>query len=72
MRLAFFGDVVGRSGRKGITDHLPALRRRLALDFVVAGEQMGEDPRDLGAGERDRFKNAAALAVRQRFNIVPA
>jgi 2',3'-cyclic-nucleotide 2'-phosphodiesterase len=35
MRLAFFGDVVGRSGRDGLTDHLPGLRRRLGLDFVV-------------------------------------
>ena len=35
MRIAFFGDVVGRSGRDGITDHLPELRRRLVLDFVV-------------------------------------
>ena len=35
MRIAFFGDVVGRSGRDGIADHLPELRRRLGLDFVV-------------------------------------
>jgi metallophosphoesterase (TIGR00282 family) len=35
MRLAFFGDVIGRSGRDGLAEHLPGLRRRLALDFVV-------------------------------------
>lgn len=35
MRLAFFGDVVGRSGRTALTTHLPNLRRRLSLDFVV-------------------------------------
>jgi metallophosphoesterase (TIGR00282 family) len=35
MNIAFFGDVVGRSGREGIADHLPGLRRRLALDFVI-------------------------------------
>ena len=35
MRLAFFGDVVGRSGRDGLADHLPGLKRRLGLDFVV-------------------------------------
>ena len=35
MRLAFFGDVVGRSGREGLSEHLPGLRRRLGLDFVV-------------------------------------
>ncbi len=35
MRFAFFGDVVGRSGRDGLADHLPALRRRLGLEFVI-------------------------------------
>jgi metallophosphoesterase (TIGR00282 family) len=35
MRLAFFGDVVGRSGRDGLAAHLPGLRRRLGLEFVV-------------------------------------
>ncbi len=35
MRLAFFGDVVGRSGRDGLTQHLPHLRRQLKLEFVV-------------------------------------
>ena len=34
MRLAFFGDVVGKSGRDGLSDHLPGLRRDLRLDFV--------------------------------------
>jgi metallophosphoesterase (TIGR00282 family) len=35
MKFAFFGDVVGRSGREALAEHLPALRRRLALEFVV-------------------------------------
>lgn len=35
MRLLFLGDVVGRSGRHVVVEHLPALRRDLALDFVV-------------------------------------
>ncbi len=35
MRIAFFGDVVGRSGRGGLADHLPGLRRRLCLEFVI-------------------------------------
>ena len=35
MRFAFFGDVVGRAGRDGLADHLPDLRRRLGLEFVV-------------------------------------
>ena len=35
MRFAFFGDVVGKSGRDGLADHLPALRRQLDLEFVI-------------------------------------
>ncbi len=39
MRIAFFGDVVGRAGRDGVADHLPGLRRRLALDFVIVNAE---------------------------------
>jgi metallophosphoesterase (TIGR00282 family) len=39
MRIAFFGDVVGRSGREGLAEHLPALRRALSLEFVVANAE---------------------------------
>lgn len=35
MRLLFLGDVVGRSGRAAVVTHLPRLRERYALDFVV-------------------------------------
>ncbi len=35
MRLAFFGDVIGSSGREGVVTRLPGLRRRLGLDFVI-------------------------------------
>jgi hypothetical protein len=39
MRLAFFGDVVGRSGREGLAAHLPDLRRRLGLEFVAVNAE---------------------------------
>jgi metallophosphoesterase (TIGR00282 family) len=35
MRLAFFGDVVGRAGRAAVAEHLPRVRADLKLDFVV-------------------------------------
>ncbi len=35
MRFAFFGDVVGRTGRRAIQKHLPRLRADLALDAVI-------------------------------------
>jgi metallophosphoesterase (TIGR00282 family) len=39
MRFAFFGDVIGRSGREGLAEHLPGLRRRLGLDFVIVNAE---------------------------------
>ena len=36
MRLLFIGDVIGRSGRAAIAEHVPRLRQHYALDFVVA------------------------------------
>ena len=35
MRLLFLGDVVGRHGRSALCEQLPALRERLAADFVI-------------------------------------
>ncbi|HEY2178649.1 MAG TPA: TIGR00282 family metallophosphoesterase [Caulobacteraceae bacterium] len=39
MRLAFFGDIVGRAGRDGLAHHLPALRRSLGLEFVIVNAE---------------------------------
>ncbi len=39
MRFAFFGDVVGKSGRDGLADHLPGLRRQLDLEFVIVNAE---------------------------------
>ena len=36
MRILFFGDVMGRSGRDGLAQHLPTLRAKLKPDVVVA------------------------------------
>jgi 2',3'-cyclic-nucleotide 2'-phosphodiesterase len=39
LRFLYCGDIVGRSGRDAIVQHLPEIRRRLNLDFVaVNGE----------------------------------
>jgi len=35
MKVLYIGDVVGKSGRKAVHEHLPRLRDELALDFVV-------------------------------------
>jgi len=39
MRIAAFGDVMGRSGRLALIERLPALRRRYGLDFVVVNAE---------------------------------
>jgi len=39
MRIGFFGDVVGRAGREALAAHLPSLRRRLGLEFVVVNAE---------------------------------
>ncbi len=35
MKVLYLGDVVGRSGREAVAAHLPGLRARLDLDFIV-------------------------------------
>ena len=35
MRIAVFGDILGKSGRKAVATHLPRLREALSLDFVA-------------------------------------
>ncbi len=39
LRIALFGDIVGRSGRLALTERLPKLRRRLKLDFVLVNAE---------------------------------
>ena len=39
MRIGFFGDVVGRTGREALAEHLPGLRRRLGLEFVIVNAE---------------------------------
>ena len=39
MRLAFFGDVVGKPGRQAVKSALPDVKRRLNLDFVVVNAE---------------------------------
>jgi metallophosphoesterase (TIGR00282 family) len=39
VNILFCGDVMGRPGREAIKTHLPALRRQLALDFVIANAE---------------------------------
>ena len=39
MRLAIFGDIVGRSGRAALISELPRLKRQHALDFIIVNAE---------------------------------
>lgn len=39
MKILFFGDVVGRSGRDGLAQHLPELKTRLKPDVIIANAE---------------------------------
>lgn len=39
MKIAFFGDVVGKPGRAAVVEHLPQLKRDLALDFIIVNAE---------------------------------
>lgn len=41
MKILFIGDIFGRSGREAVQKHLPALKKELELDIVVAN---GDNP----------------------------
>ncbi|MEM1106290.1 MAG: TIGR00282 family metallophosphoesterase [Pseudomonadota bacterium] len=63
MRIAFFGDVVGRSGRRAIADHLPALRARLKLDFVIVNAENAAGGFGLTAAISDEIFAAGADCI---------
>jgi len=39
LKLAFFGDVVGRAGRKAVTQYVPRLKGELGLDAVIVNAE---------------------------------
>jgi metallophosphoesterase (TIGR00282 family) len=55
MRILFLGDVMGRTGRTGVTERLPAMRRDWGLDFVVVNGENATSGAGLSA------EHAAAL-----------
>ena len=60
MKLLFLGDVMGRAGRAAVTAGLPALRRELALDFVVVNAENATGGMGLSAGHAAELLAAGA------------
>ncbi len=50
MRLLFLGDIVGRAGRRAITENMPRLRDEWRLDFVVINGENATGGMGLSAG----------------------
>ncbi|MCW3780763.1 TIGR00282 family metallophosphoesterase [Defluviimonas salinarum] len=63
MRLMFLGDVVGRSGRAGITARLPGLRAEWGLDFVVVNGENATSGAGLSADHAKALLAAGADCV---------
>jgi metallophosphoesterase (TIGR00282 family) len=60
MRTLFLGDVMGRAGRRAITEHLPKLRDDLRADFVVVNGENASNGMGLnGEHANDIFKAGA-------------
>lgn len=63
MKLLFLGDVVGRSGRVGVTQRLPALRAEWSLDFVVVNGENATSGAGLSAAHAKALLEAGADCV---------
>lgn len=63
MRLLFLGDVVGRSGRDGITARLPDLIARYEFDFVVVNGENASHGRGLTEPHFRGLRDAGADVV---------
>ncbi|GGD26801.1 TIGR00282 family metallophosphoesterase [Sinisalibacter lacisalsi] len=63
MKILFLGDVVGRAGRRAITERLPGLRERWKLDFVVVNGENATGGMGLSGAHAKEFLAAGADVV---------
>jgi metallophosphoesterase (TIGR00282 family) len=63
MRLLFLGDVMGRAGRKAVSERLPALRRDWRLDFVVVNGENATGGMGLSADHAKVLLEAGADCI---------
>src|SRR5690606_4939130 len=63
MRLLFLGDVVGRSGRDGVSERLPGLIRDYGFDFVVVNGENASHGRGLTEPHFNQLREAGADVV---------
>ncbi len=63
MRILFLGDVVGRAGREAVSNRLPGLIDRLALDFVIVNGENASHGKGLTESHFKDIKDAGADVV---------
>lgn len=63
MRILFLGDVVGRTGRKAISDHLGRLRVEWRLDFIVVNGENATGGNGLNRGHAQGILDAGADCI---------
>ncbi|ATG43975.1 metallophosphoesterase family protein [Phaeobacter piscinae] len=60
MRILFLGDVMGRAGRKAISEHLPQMRKDWRLDFVVVNGENASNGMGLNGEHAKALLDAGA------------
>lgn len=60
MRILFLGDVMGRAGRRAITEHLAELRAQLRADFVIVNGENASAGMGLSAAHAQVLLDAGA------------
>ncbi|MDO5620782.1 MAG: TIGR00282 family metallophosphoesterase [Paracoccus sp. (in: a-proteobacteria)] len=63
MKILFLGDVMGRAGRRAITERLAGLRAELRADFVVVNGENASGGMGLTGGHAQALLNAGADVV---------
>src|SRR4029453_6944237 len=63
MRIAFFGDVVGRPGRRAVAIVLRQLKRDQPLDFVVANGENAAGGKGIDPGSAEELQDAGVDVI---------
>jgi metallophosphoesterase (TIGR00282 family) len=63
MKILFLGDVMGRSGRTAIAQHLPKLREEWKLDFVVVNSENATNGAGLSGSHAKAILDAGADCI---------
>jgi len=63
MRIAFFGDVVGRPGRRAVAIVLRQLRRNERIDFVIANGENAAGGKGIDAGSAEELQDAGVDVI---------